>query len=160
MGAHDKQFAQIAIAHLRNAPELRLAARRVLLGRQAEKGGELARAGEAGCILNGRRHRRGGDRAEAGNAHQPTRRFVLLRKLCDDALEPCNRFVEVSQLHHQRRQRLAHFKPDCLVAGLDQLGQFAGVSGPLRSDHADLGQVAAQAVEQLRRCVTSISRAL
>src|SRR6204780_39031 len=54
MRAHDKQFAQIAIAHLRNAPELRLAARRVLLGRQPEKSGELARAGEARCILNGR----------------------------------------------------------------------------------------------------------
>jgi len=35
------------------------ATRGVLLGRQPEKDGELARAGEAGCILNGRRHRRG-----------------------------------------------------------------------------------------------------
>jgi hypothetical protein len=34
MRAHDEQFAQVPIAHLRNAPELRLAARRVLLGRQ------------------------------------------------------------------------------------------------------------------------------
>jgi DNA-binding CsgD family transcriptional regulator len=33
---------------------------------------------------------------------------------------------------------------------LDQLGQFASVSGPLRRDDADLGQVAAQAVRQLR----------
>src|SRR6202020_3557845 len=54
MRTHDKQFAQIAIAHLRKAPELRLAARRVLLGRQAEKGRELARAGETRRILNGR----------------------------------------------------------------------------------------------------------
>jgi hypothetical protein len=53
MRAHDEQFPQIAIAHLRNAPELLLAARRVLLGRQAEKGGELARAGETGRIPNG-----------------------------------------------------------------------------------------------------------
>src|SRR5271168_3224945 len=37
-----------------------------------------------------------------------------------------------------------------IVAGLDQLSQFAGVSGPLRRDHADLGQVAAQPIEQLR----------
>ena len=43
-----------------------------------------------------------------------------------------------------------HTSRDCLVAGLDQLGQFAGVSGPLRRDDADLGQVAAQPVEQLR----------
>src|SRR5580692_2258057 len=34
--------------------------------------------------------------------------------------------------------------------GLDQLSQFAGVSQPLRSDHADLGQVPTQAVQQLR----------
>jgi hypothetical protein len=78
------------------------------------------------------------------------RRFILLRQLCDDAIEPRDRFVEVAQLHHQRRQRLAHFKRDCLVASLDQLGQFAGVSRPLRRDDADLGQVAAQAVQQLR----------
>src|SRR4029077_6649478 len=53
MRAHDEQFAQISIAHLRNAPQLRLAARRVLLGRQPEIGGELAWAGETGGILNG-----------------------------------------------------------------------------------------------------------
>jgi hypothetical protein len=58
MGADDEQFAQVLIAHLRNAPELRFAARRVLLGSQSEKGGELARPGETGRILNGRRHRR------------------------------------------------------------------------------------------------------
>jgi hypothetical protein len=109
------------------------------LGVSPRKGGELARAGEAGRILNGRRHRRGGDRAEAGNAHQSARRFVLLRQFCDDAVQPRYRFVEVAQLHHQRHQRLAHFKRDCLVTGLDQLGQFAGVSRPLRSDDADLG---------------------
>jgi hypothetical protein len=42
-------------------------------------------------------------------------------------------------LHHQRRQCLAHFNRDYLVAGLDQLSQLAGVSGPLRRDDADLG---------------------
>ena len=76
MRPDDEQFAQVPIAHLRNTAELRLAARRVLLGRQSEKGGELARPGETGHILNGRRHRRGDDRAEAGNAHQPARRFI------------------------------------------------------------------------------------
>jgi hypothetical protein len=69
MGADDEQFAQVLIAHLRNAPELRFAARIVLLGSQSEKGGELARPGETGRILNGRRHRRGGDWAETGSAH-------------------------------------------------------------------------------------------
>jgi hypothetical protein len=64
------------------------------------------------------------------------RSFVLLR---DDAVELGDRFVEIPQLRHKRRQRLAHFKRDCLVAGLDQFGQFAGVSRPLRNDDADLG---------------------
>ena len=150
MRADDEQFAQVPIAHLRDAPQLGLAAGRVLFGRQPEKGGELARASETGGILNGRRHCRGGDRAEPGNAHQPARRFILLRHLHDRPVKSRDRFVEIPQLHHERRQRLAHFKRDCLVAGLDQLGQFAGVSGSLRRDDADLGQVAAQAVQQLR----------
>ena len=68
------------------------------LGVEPEKGGELPWASEAGRILNGRRHRRGGDRSEAGNAHQPAGRFVLLRQLGDDAVEPRYRFVEVAQL--------------------------------------------------------------
>ena len=53
-------------------------------------------------------------------------------------------------MHYERRQRLAHFKRDCLVASLDQLGQFAAVSGPLRRDDADFSQVTAQRVEQPR----------
>jgi hypothetical protein len=53
------------------------------------------------------------------------------------AIKPRDRFFEVAQLHHKRHQRLAHFKRDCFVAGLDQRSQFAGVSGPLRGDHAD-----------------------
>jgi hypothetical protein len=64
-------------------------------------------------------------------------RLIPLRQLCDGALKPRDRLVEIPQLHHERRQRLAHFKRDCLVAGLDPLGQFAGVSGPLRCDDAD-----------------------
>jgi hypothetical protein len=44
MRAHDKQFPQISIAHLRDAAQALLAAGRVLSRRQAKKGGELARA--------------------------------------------------------------------------------------------------------------------
>ena len=40
-------------------------------------------------------------------------------------LKPHNRVVEISQLHYERHERLAHFKRDCLFAGLDPLGQFA-----------------------------------
>ena len=41
------------------------------------------------------------------------------------------------------RQRLARFNRDCLVAGVDQ---FAGVSGCLRRDDADFGQLAETAI--------------
>ena len=45
MRAHDEQFPQISIAHLRDAAQPLLAAGRVLSRRQAKKGGELTRAG-------------------------------------------------------------------------------------------------------------------
>src|ERR1700733_5121773 len=32
-----------------------------------------------------------------GNAHWPARRFILPRELCDAAIEPSDRFVEVAQ---------------------------------------------------------------
>src|ERR1700687_4539483 len=54
MRAHDEQFPQISIAHLRDAAQSLLAAGRVLFRRQAKKGGELARARESGDILNAR----------------------------------------------------------------------------------------------------------
>lgn len=73
--AHDEQFAQIPIAHLRDAPQPLLTAGGVLLGRQPQGGGQFARAGEAGRILNARRQRRGGDRAEAGNAYRARARL-------------------------------------------------------------------------------------
>jgi hypothetical protein len=88
--------------------------------------------------------------ADAVIAPKPGMLISLLRQLCDDATEPGNRFVEVPQLHDERRERLAHFKWDCFVAVLEQLSQFVGVSVPLRREHADLGQVPAQGVQQLR----------
>jgi hypothetical protein len=84
------------------------------------------------------------------NAHQTACGFILLRHLRDRLVEPCNRFIQTTKLMNEFRQRLAYFKGYSLVAGLDQPGQIAGVSRPLRSDHADFGQVAAQAVQQLR----------
>ena len=77
------------------------------------------------------------------------RRFILLRHRCDRSVELGNRFIQTVKLMNEFRQRLAHFKRDCLVTGLDQLGQFASVSGPLRRDDAHLGQVTAQSIEQL-----------
>ena len=38
----------------------------------------------------------GGDRTKARNAHQPPRRFVLLRHFCDDAIKLRDRCVEIT----------------------------------------------------------------
>jgi hypothetical protein len=45
------------------------------------------------------------------------------------------------KLMNEFRQRLARFNRDCLVPGVDQ---FARVSGCLRRDDADFGQLAEQ----------------
>src|ERR1700732_4019280 len=52
MRAHDEQFPQISIAHLRDAAQPLLAAGRVLSRRQAKKGGEITRGRESGDVLN------------------------------------------------------------------------------------------------------------
>src|SRR5580658_3505037 len=64
-GAHHQELAQVAVAHLGDAPEPRFAAGRVLARRQAEEGGELAPAGEFACVLDRGHDCRGGDRADA-----------------------------------------------------------------------------------------------
>ena len=46
-GPDDQQLAQVAVAHLGDAPEPLLAAARPLARRQAEQGGELAAGGES-----------------------------------------------------------------------------------------------------------------
>ena len=85
--------------------------------------------------------------------------FHPARKLCDAAVEPRYRFVELANCTTSG-ERLAHFKRDCLVAGLDQHSQFAGVSWPLRRDHADLGQGPRNPLSSCVRCETNISRVL
>ena len=57
-------------------------------------------------------------------------RFIPLRKLSNRPLEPSDCFIEVPQLHDERRKRLADFNRDRLVAGLNAIGQFSGVFGP------------------------------
>src|SRR5208337_1519368 len=47
-GAHDQKLAQIAVAHLGDPPEPRLAAGRMLTRGQPEEGGELPSAGKCG----------------------------------------------------------------------------------------------------------------
>ena len=89
-----------------------------------------------------------------GHPPLPTRLMaglaILPRKFCDCAVELSNRFVEVTQLRHERRERLGHNSRHRPVTRLDAISQLAGVSWPLRRDHADLSEMAAQSVDQLR----------
>jgi hypothetical protein len=90
-GAHHQKLAQIAVAHLCDAPKPRFAAGRVLARRQAKEGSELTPAGEGAGVLDRGPDRRCGDRADAGNGHQPLGRLVRLdrrRKLPVDRSAP------------------------------------------------------------------------
>src|ERR1700720_4423322 len=60
-GAYDQKLAQVAVAHLGDAPEPRFAAGRVLARRQAEEGGELTPAREGAGVLDRGHDRRCGD---------------------------------------------------------------------------------------------------
>src|SRR5215211_7130648 len=77
-GAQDEQAADGPLAHLRDGPELALAAGRLLQRRQPEPGGEVPPGAEAL-----RRRHQGGDRgsrdgADAGDRHEPPRHGVGL----------------------------------------------------------------------------------
>src|SRR5580693_6312522 len=65
-GAHHQKLAQIAVAHLGDAPKPRFAAGRVLARCQAKEGSELTPAGEGAGVLDRGPDRRCGDRADAG----------------------------------------------------------------------------------------------
>ena len=102
MRAHDKQFPQISIAHLRDAAQPLLAAGRVLSRCQAKKGGELARARESGDVLNARGYRRGRHRAQAGNGHQAARPFVASSHRGDGSIAARDLLIQSMQLTHER----------------------------------------------------------
>src|ERR1700693_3035647 len=103
-GAYDQKLAQVAVAHLGDAPKPRFAAGRVLARRQAEEGGELAPAGEGAGVLDRGHDRRCGDRADAGNGHQPLGgRF----RRGDLPVERSYRLVERVDLADERTKRHA-----------------------------------------------------
>src|SRR5580700_3077566 len=104
-GAYDQKLAQIAVAHLGDAPEPLLAPARVLARRQAEEGGELAPAGEGAGVLDGGHDRRGGDRADAGNGHQPLGCLIGLDRRCDLLVDRSDRLVERINLADKRTKR-------------------------------------------------------
>src|SRR5450432_2265215 len=96
-GAHHQKLAQVAVAHLCDAPEPRFAAGRVLARCQAEEGSELTPAREDVGVLDRGHDRRCGDRADAGNGHQPLGRLVRL----------------------DRRRKLLVDRSDCLIQRVD-----------------------------------------
>ena len=106
--ALNQQLAQIAVAHLGDPPEPRLAAGRSLARGQSEKSGELPPAGKLAEVLDRGEKRRGGDRADPGNGHEPPRGLVGLGgglKLPVDRLD-C--FVERVDLPDKREEGEAH----------------------------------------------------
>src|ERR1700734_4235645 len=69
-GAQHKKPSDIPIALLGYRPEFLLAAGRVLLGRRAKPGGEIAAGFEGLRIWRAGQNRRSGERADAGDARR------------------------------------------------------------------------------------------
>src|SRR5271165_3366037 len=163
-GAHHQKLAQVAVAHLGDAPEPRFAAGRVLARRQAEEGGELAPAGEDAGVLDRGHNRRCGDRADAGNGHQPPGGLVGLDRRCDLPVDRSDRLVEGVDLADERTKRDAHAIGDHdLAVVVEAVGghalQVIGVLRTLRRDDADLAKWPRSALSAAVRWPASNSRA-
>src|SRR5208337_1827993 len=131
-GAYHQEFAQVAVAHLGDAPEPLFAPGRTLARRQAEEGGELAPAGEGAHVLDRGCDRRAGDRADAGNGHQPLGGLVGLDRRRKLLVDRGDRLVEPVDLADQRTKRGAHAIGDhdlaiVVVAVGDEALQVVGV---------------------------------
>ena len=107
-GAHHQKLAQVAVAHLCDAPEPRFAAGRVLARCQAEEGSELTPAGEGAGVLDRGHDRRGGDRADAGNGHQPLGRLVRLDRRRKLPVDRSDGLIERVDLADKRTKCAAH----------------------------------------------------
>ena len=101
-GAHDQKLAQIAVAHLGDAPEPRFAAGRVLARCQAEEGSEFTPAREGAGVLDRGHDRRGGDRADARNGHQPLGCLVGLDRRCELLVDRSDGLIERIDLADKR----------------------------------------------------------
>jgi hypothetical protein len=97
-GSVDQLSAQIVVAALADAQELRLAAGGELSRNQAEPGRKIAAAVEAFRLTDGGDKRGGDKRAEAGDRRQSTGRFVLLRPADELGVEGRDPPVELSPL--------------------------------------------------------------
>src|ERR1700733_14309732 len=104
-GAYDQKLAQVAVAHLCDAPQPRFAAGRVLARCQAEEGSELTPAGEGAGVLDRGRDRRCSDWADAGNGHQPLSRLVRLDRRRKLPVDRSDGLVERVDLADKRTKR-------------------------------------------------------
>src|ERR1700729_1593720 len=153
--AHHQKLAQVAVAHLCDAPEPRFAAGRVLARCQAEEGSELTPAREGAGVLDGGHDRRGGDRADARNGHQPLGRLVRFDRRRKLPVDRSDGLIERVNLADKRTKCAAHAIGDHDLAILvETVGHHAlqaiGMVRALRRDEADLGQMAAQSIERRR----------
>ena len=154
-GPDDQELAQIAVAHLGDAPEPRLAAGRALARRQAEEGGELAPDAKAPMSWIVATIAEAVIGPTPGMVVSRLRRLVGLDRRRKLLVDRHDRLVERVDLIDERRKRPAHAVGDHDLAVLvEAVGgqplQRIGVLRPLRRDHADLGHVSAQGVEQRR----------
>ena len=151
LGTLDQQGAQVVVATLGDAPEPGLAPGGVLAGHQAEPGAELARVGKLAEFAHaGDQSRRGG----GANAQQRGRlaRPRIGAYMGGNALvAACDLQIDVDPVQMRALQGQPCHAGDLVAGVLDHAGQHqAQRIGALGEDHSELGQQAADAVDQRR----------
>src|SRR6202046_1215618 len=147
-GAQHKKPSDIPIALLGYRPEFLLAAGRVLFGRRATPGGEIAAGFEGLRLWRAGQNRRSGERADAGDARRQSADRIASMVGDDRALELVGRRVERPQLRKQNSQRrLEHRRK---VGGGGSLDEFLDVADPFCGDDTELRQMTPQSVHAHR----------
>jgi hypothetical protein len=127
-----------------------LAAGRVLPGREAQAGRDVARLAEVPGWRGEGGLRGGGQRADAGDRQQPPRDLVLPHPAGGLRIAFGDPLVEMAQAVHWDLQRRARCLGQRVSLRLDQLGQAARVPSPRRDDLAEPGQVTPERVDRRR----------
>src|SRR3984957_2082664 len=147
-GAQHQKPSDIPIALLGYRPEFLLAASRVLLGRHAKPGGEIAAGFEGLRIWRAGQNRRSGERADAGDDRRQPADWIASMVGDDRALRLVDRRVERPQLCKQNPQRrLDHRRK---VGGGGSLDEFLDVADPFGGDDTELRQMTPQGVHAHR----------
>src|ERR1700733_1218252 len=153
-GAQHKKPSDIPIALLGYRPEFLLAAGRVLFGRRAKPGGEIAAGFEGLRIWRAGQNRRSGERADAGDARRQSADRIASMVGDDRALELVGRRVERPQLRKQNSQRrLDHRRK---VRGGGSLDEFLDVADPFGGYDTELRQMTPQGVHAHRALLVAV----